>query len=111
MTIDWSRIFPDASPEPPLAPAALAEQVALACAPLTDDELNELRARDAAAAAARPLVNPLQHYGFPELLLSLYRWSNGKYFTCGERPFDPLFAPAEIREYLVAYGVLLYLPT
>jgi hypothetical protein len=60
--------------------------------------------------ASQGVVNPITHYGFPQELLTFYEWCNGGELRRGQRDFAPLFTLAEIREYIVAYGVVHFLP-
>jgi hypothetical protein len=82
-------------------------QLELLRAPRTAEEIAELESR---VGKDPRVVNPIARYGFPQELLTLFEWCNGGEFRRGQRDFAPLFTLAEIREYLVAYGVVHYLP-
>ncbi|HEY2511187.1 MAG TPA: SMI1/KNR4 family protein [Polyangiaceae bacterium] len=107
--IDWEAAFDEAEPQSPLAKDALERELAQLSAPLDDAELKELTERVGNANALRT-ENPVAKNGFPADLLSFYRWADGGTFSVGDRHFDPLLAMQEIREYMISYGVIHFLP-
>ena len=108
--IDWESTFDEAEPQSPLAKDAFERELRQLVAPLDDAELKELTERVGGPVSALRTENPVAKYGFPDELLSFYRWADGGTFSVGDRHFDPLLAMQEIREYMISYGVLHFLP-
>jgi hypothetical protein len=107
---DWTRLFEVTRREPALAPLEARRQIEQLSAPLSASELAELAGVVGCPEEALRTQNPVAQHGFPEELLDLYRWCDGGDLTVGDRRFEPLLRLGEIREYLLAYGVIHWLP-
>jgi hypothetical protein len=106
---DWSTIFTESRPNPPLSADELRREISLLSAPLSPTELQEL-AKTVRSTTGLRTENPVARFGVPEALLDLYRWCDGGDFLIGEREFAPILRFGEIREYLVTYGVIHWTP-
>jgi SMI1 / KNR4 family (SUKH-1) len=108
--IAWDEVFRDAHPNPPLEADQLAGELARLAAPLTPSELEELAGCVGGPPQSLRTSNPVAEHGLPEDLVDFYRWCDGGDFSVGERRFEPVLRLREIREYLVTYGVIHWMP-
>jgi hypothetical protein len=106
-----------AQPESSATDADIEAFVASVFAPLSDDEIIDLRAEHKAAVGDgcfdppfEPSAWHLPHRALPDSYLAFLRYSNGGFFAGQNRDLDPLFNIREIRDYMLRYSIPHWMP-
>ena len=114
--MQWPRNLA-AQRESPATDADIAAFVESVFAPLSNDEIKDLRAEHNAAVGDGcfdPPFDPsrwqLPHRPLPDSYLAFLRYSNGGFFAGQKRDLDPLFNAREVRDYMLGYSIPHWMP-
>lgn len=115
--MEWDKLFADAEPQNGATAEEIDEFVRTIAAPITSDEERELleeHRQVVGEGCFDPPFDPtrweLPSRPLPSSYLAFLRYSNGGFFRGEHRDLDPLFTTREVRDYMLGYSILHWMP-